>query len=176
MAVSCHHVAVDGTSGIRPARLDDARGLADAWVEFGREYAAIDSDRFRVPDRRGLVEWFESNLERERSDELSLIAERGGRIVGFLDAQIWHPADDADLQIMREPGETVLKIDALMVKANDRRAGLATKLMKAAEAWGRERGATRSVVISYAHSPTSVPFYEKGMGYARTTIGYGKQL
>jgi hypothetical protein len=31
-------------------------------------------------------------------------------------------------------------------------------------------------VVSYAHSPTSVPFYEDGMGYARKTIGFWKRL
>jgi hypothetical protein len=46
----------------------------------------------------------------------------------------------------------------------------------AAERWGRDRGATRAIVISYANSPSSVPFYEDRMGYERHTIGFLKPL
>ena len=77
---------------------------------------------------------------------------------------------------MREVAETVLKVDALMVIEDERRTGVGTALMEAMEAWAKERGASQVVVISYAHSPTSVPFYEEGMRYARKTIGFWKQL
>jgi hypothetical protein len=45
-----------------------------------------------------------------------------------------------------------------------------------AVAWGRERGASEVVVISYAFSPTSVPFHEEDIGYDRKTIGFRKSL
>jgi hypothetical protein len=48
--------------------------------------------------------------------------------------------------------------------------------MEAVETWGRYRGASQAVVISYAESPTSVPFYENGLGYGRKTIGFWKAL
>jgi GNAT superfamily N-acetyltransferase len=77
---------------------------------------------------------------------------------------------------MADASEKLLKIDALMVTSTAQRDGVGTALMEAAEAWGNTRGATQAVVISSAHSPTSVPFYEDRMGYARATIGFSKRL
>jgi GNAT superfamily N-acetyltransferase len=77
---------------------------------------------------------------------------------------------------MREGSETTLKIDAVMVSEGARRQRVGTALMEAAEDRGRKRGATRSVVISYAHGPTSVSFYEDRMSYTRKTIGFSKPL
>jgi hypothetical protein len=48
--------------------------------------------------------------------------------------------------------------------------------MRAAESWAKERGATRSFLNTYAHSPSAVPFYEQAMGYAPNITGYWKQL
>jgi hypothetical protein len=64
----------------------------------------------------------------------------------------------------------------LIVTEDGRRGGAGTELMRAVEAWGIERGAAEAFVISYAHSPTSVPFYEQRMGYERQTTGYWKPL
>ena len=162
---------------IREARIDDASSLAERLREWGRDYAEIDPEAFRVPDPEGLVAWFEERLGEARDDDvLWLIAEREQQLVGYIQAQVWRPSPDASRQIMRDASETLLKIDALMVTATARRNGIGGALMEAAEAWGHTRGATQAIVISSAHSPTSVPFYEDGMGYARTTIGFSKRL
>ena len=162
---------------IRAARVDDADGLADAWRAFGRYYADIDPQLFRVPEAEGLPAWFDSRLREDRGDDtLWLVAERDGRVVGFVQAQIWPPAEDADRHLMREVSEPILKVDSIMVMADERGAGIGTALMSAAETWGRERGATRAVVISYANSPSSIPFYEERMGYERHTVGFLKPL
>ena len=79
-------------------------------------------------------------------------------------------------ELMRDASETLLKVDAVMVTAAARRNGIGTALMEAAEAWGTMRGATQVIVISSAHSPMAVPFYEDRMGYARTTIAFSKRL
>lgn len=162
---------------IRAARVADGDSLADAWRAFGRYYADIDPDQFRVPDSEGLPAWFESRLGEDRGDDtLWLVAERARRVIGFVQAQIWPPAEDADRQLMREMAEPILKVDTIMVLEDERGTGVGTALMSAAETWGRERGATRAVVISYANSPSSVPFYEERMGYERHTIGFLKSL
>lgn len=166
-----------GEIQIRGAHVGDAANLADVWVEFGRYYAELDRTQFRIPDAEGLSGWFESRLNEGKDDDmLWLVAERDRKIVGFVEARIWPPAEDANRQLVREVDEPILKVDSIMVVEEARSEGVGTALMKAAEKWGHERGATRSVVISYAHSPTSVPFYEKRMGYERNTIGFSKQL
>jgi GNAT superfamily N-acetyltransferase len=162
---------------IRTARVSDAGDLAEAWQEFGRYYVEIDQDRFRLPQADGLSDWFESRLSEARGDDsLWLVAEKDGRVVGFVQAQIWPPAEDADRQLMRETAEPILKVDSIMVVERERRTGVGTALMRAAERWGRERGATRAVVISFANSPSSIPFYGERMGYTLHTVGYLKPL
>jgi GNAT superfamily N-acetyltransferase len=64
----------------------------------------------------------------------------------------------------------------LVVTGGERRKGIGKALMDAVERWARERGATVSFVVSYAHSPTSIPFHKEGMGYARKTVGFWKRL
>ena len=137
----------------------------------------MDPTAFRVPEPDGLARGFEEQLLCEPDDDaLWLVADRAEHLVGYIQAQLWRPSQGAERQIMRDASETVLKIDALFVIDGDRRAGVGAALMDAAEAWGKERGASRAVVISDAHSPTSVPFYEDRMRYERMTIGFSKSL
>ena len=162
---------------LRAATVADADALADAWIQFGRYYVDLDPDLFRIPDADGLPAWFESSLREDRGeDALWLVAERGDRVVGFVQARIWPPADDAAQQLMQEVTEPILKIDSIMVLGDERGTGVGTALMEASERWGRKHGATRSVVISYADSPSSMPFYEERMGYRRHTVGFLKPL
>jgi GNAT superfamily N-acetyltransferase len=166
-----------GDLHIRAAHVDDATNLAEVWIQFGRYYVELDPAEFRVPEAEGLPDWFRSRLDDDRSDDsLWLVAERDLEVVGFIEAQVWRPAEDAGRQLMREGAEPILKVDTIMVVDEARGEGVGTTLMNAAETWGRERGATRAVVISYAHSPSSVPFYEDRMGYRRNTIGFLKHL
>lgn len=162
---------------VRPVRQQDAASLTELWIEFGRYYAELDPIQFQVPADDCLADWFRRRLsDPGGADALWLIAERGQRVVGAIQAQIWRPSEDAEHQIVREVGHVVLKIDSIVVTGSERRGGIGRALMDAAEDWGRERGASEAVVISYAFSPTSVPFYEEGVGYDRKTIGFWKSL
>lgn len=162
---------------IRAANVRDAVGLAHAWKEFGRYYAEIDATEFRVPDDEGLPEWFESRLRSDEGEDASwLVADHGGEVIGFIQAEIWRPAEDADRQLMREVAEPILKVNSLMVLEDERGAGVGTTLMRAAEAWGEERGATCAIVIASLSSPAVVGFYENRMRYDRKTVGFRKEL
>lgn len=176
-AGSWHHVSVLPDIEIRAARPGDALGLADAWGAFGRDYAALDPGQFVVPDAEGLASWFEARLGRELGDDATwLVAERDDRVIGFVQAQIWRPAEDADRQLMREMTEPILKIDSLMVLEEARRSGLGERLMRTVERWGQERGATRAVVIASVASAPAIAFYEERMEYERRTIRFSKPL
>ena len=65
---------------------------------------------------------------------------------------------------------------AVMVTEHDRRMGLGKALMHAVEEWGRQRGTSQAILFSYAHSPSSVPYYRDGMAYRANTIGFRKPL
>jgi GNAT superfamily N-acetyltransferase len=51
-----------------------------------------------------------------------------------------------------------------------------TRLVEAAEEWGRRRGATIAFLDTWVDSPSSVPFWEEGMVYARRSIIFTKRL
>jgi len=48
--------------------------------------------------------------------------------------------------------------------------------MVAAETWAREQGVAFVSLDTYVHSPTSMPFYENRMGYARRAVIFRKEL
>jgi GNAT superfamily N-acetyltransferase len=162
---------------IRPAGREDAAQLADLWIEFGMYYEAIDPIQFQIPSSDGLVGWTEEMIARERTDdETWLVAEQDDRVIGYVQAQVLRPEEGAARHILRTTRVATVKIDSLIVTDDARRVGVGTELMRAVEAWGLERGATEAFVISYAHSPTSVPFYEQRMGYKQQTTGYWRPL
>jgi GNAT superfamily N-acetyltransferase len=162
---------------IREADPEDAEGLARLWIELGRYYENIDPVQFRAPEEKGLATWMGTRVEEGRTDQaIWLVAESHGHLVGSVHAQIWPPSEDAIRELIRDEGEFVLRVDALVVTERERRKGIGKALMDAVEEWAKERGASVAFVVSYAHSPTSVPFYEDGMGYSRKTLGFWKRL
>jgi GNAT superfamily N-acetyltransferase len=162
---------------VRPARPGDAADLAGNWMEVARHFVGLDADAFQVPAVDGLVEWFEELLRRPRSeDAVWLVAEVDGRVVGDVAGRLEPAAEDAARQVLRDLGRVRLCVDALGVGEAYRRRGVGARLMHAVEAWGRDRGAVRSVLTTYHASPLSVPFYEQRMGYARRSIVFEKRL
>jgi DNA integrity scanning protein DisA with diadenylate cyclase activity len=56
------------------------------------------------------------------------------------------------------------------------RSGNRNCLTRAVEEWGRERGATRAIVIASLRSSAAIGFYENRMSYERKTVGFYKRL
>jgi GNAT superfamily N-acetyltransferase len=161
---------------VRRARPGDAADLARNWIDVARHFAELDADAFQVPAADGLVAWFEELLRRPRSaDEVWLVAEVDGRVVGDVSAHLEQPADDADRQSLRDLGRVRLYVTALGVEQAYRRHGVGARLMAAVEEWGRAKGAVRAVLTTYHASPLSVPFYEQ-RGYRRRSIVFEKRL
>jgi GNAT superfamily N-acetyltransferase len=162
---------------IRLAHVSDAADLARSWIETAQHYVELDPEAFRVPSADGLVEFFEASLNRPRSeDSVWLVAEADGQVVGDVSARLERPAEDAERQVLRYLGEVRVYVDALSVVHAYRRRGAGTRLMGAIERWARERGAVCAMLDTYAASPLSVPFYERGMGYRRRSIVFEKRL
>jgi GNAT superfamily N-acetyltransferase len=162
---------------IRPARPGDGIDLARGWLDGCRYYAALDPERFQVPDDDGLAEWFEEMLARPASnDEVWLVAEVDGVVVGNVSAELHGPIDTAARQLLRFLSETRLFVSALGVEETYQRRGVATRLMEAVEQWGRQRGAVLVSLDTWIHSRLSVPFYEQRMGYRRASIVFEKRL
>jgi GNAT superfamily N-acetyltransferase len=99
-----------------------------------------------------------------------------GEPAAVLGARILAPDDDASHQIQRDAGSTRLRIEYLVTAAAHRRRGLATQLVEAAEAWGRDRGATVAETWTYHRSPMSLPFWERRVGYGERSVNLRKPL
>ena len=105
-----------------------------------------------------------------------LVAEVDGQVVGDVSAHLERPVEDAERQLLSYLGEVRIYVDALGVVQAHRRRGVGMRLMQAIERWARERGAVCAMLDTYAASPLSVPFYERGMSYRRRSIVFEKRL
>ena len=157
---------------VRPPRAGDGAGMARCWIDAGRHYIDVDQTRFQVPEEPGLEQWFEASLARASDDRAVFVAEVAGELVGFCGAHFEPPATEPWRQLQRDLGRGRVFVDALAVREAQRGGGVGTALMRAAETWGRARGASILFVDSFADGPTSTPFYERRMGYQRRSIRF----
>jgi GNAT superfamily N-acetyltransferase len=160
---------------VRDAEPGDGEGIAEVWASVGAYYAELDPEHFQVPRVEGLAQGFEEVLGHRAEDELHLVAELGGSLVGCLFARLEPPEPDAASQFVREHGLTRLAVDTVIVHRKAWRRGVGRALVEAGEQWARDRGAIVVRLDTYAESPVSVPFYE-GMGYRRRSIVFQKRL
>jgi GNAT superfamily N-acetyltransferase len=109
------------------------------------------------------------------STTLHLVAEVEGQVVGVLVARLLPPEVPAKRDITPERGAT-LRIEFLATAAASRRQGVGTRLVEAAEAWGREAGATVAETTTYQGSPLSVSFWGERMSYEELSVNLRKPL
>ncbi len=99
-------------------------------------------------------------------DIRALVAERDGEVLGFIGLMVF-PAFHRD--------GLHAYITALVVDAALRGSGAGGALLKAGEAWFKERGATRVNLTTALHREDAHRFYER-QGYELTGKRYGKAL
>jgi GNAT superfamily N-acetyltransferase len=162
---------------IRDARPGDGAGLARIWLENAAYYVERFPEDFRMPDKDGLVEWLEGLVAHERSeDTLWLVAEIDDEVAGYVFAVLNPPDNDARFQMLPSREVTRLWIEALGTATAHQRRGVATRLVEAAEEWGRSRGAVVGGAETYLESEVSVPFWEQRMRYRRRSARFTKRL
>jgi ribosomal protein S18 acetylase RimI-like enzyme len=162
---------------IREYRDGDAAGIVQISRENSRFYVRIAPEHFKTPDEDGLVEFIANDGQwRDAPENLALVAEVDGEVAGYLEASVQPPLDSARWQAQRDLGETRLAINFVGTADAYKRKGVATRLVEAAEAWGRSKGATIAICDTYVESPLSVPFWERRMGYERRAIIFRKPL
>ena len=140
---------------VREAQPADAEALARLHADVARYY-----------DERG-PHYFDEG-------QLRLVAEVEGEVVGALTARLLEPVTvggDAT-----GDAEKRLRIDYLATAAASRRAGIGTRLVQAAESWGRRVGATIAETTAFRGSALSIPFWEDRMGYEELPMSLEKRL
>lgn len=162
---------------VRECRTGDANGIARIGRENGAYYASLAPEYFKQPDDEGFAEFIEGDGEwRDEPTNLALVAEIGGEVAGYLEASVQPPLDSARWQGQRDLAEVRLSINYVGTADAFKRMGVATRLVEAAEEWGRSQGATVAICDTYIDSPLSMPFWEERMGYARRAVVFRKRL
>jgi GNAT superfamily N-acetyltransferase len=167
---------MDGEAiNVRAAVPGDAEALELVHADVARYYAQAAPHYFKVAVLSG-GGTDHTDVSSEEDAKLRLVAERDGEIVGALAARLIAPVQRGRHAAEGELGEIRLRIDYLATAAGRRRTGIGTRLVRAAEAWGRESGATIAETITSQDSPLSVPFWEDRMGYEETPTSLERRL
>lgn len=132
---------------VRPVQPGDDAALARLHADARTDYAALSPAELR---------------HRDGAEVLRLVADVDGELAGALVA---HMVADREL-------ETLLRIDSLVTADAHRGRGYAAQLVEAAEAWGRERGAT----LAEAWTHDRVPFWKGRLAYAERSVNLRKPL
>jgi len=160
---------------VRPAEPGDGAAIVPLGRDSAGYYRELAPGDFRFPDEDGQAEWLDSFLPADREREIALVGEIDGQVVGYLEARLEEPLDSARYQRNPDLAERRLFINALLTARSHWRRGVGSALVAAAEAWGRERGATVALMDTYAESPVSVPFWQ-GRGYRTRNLIMRKRL
>jgi GNAT superfamily N-acetyltransferase len=162
---------------VREYREGDGAAIVQISRENARYYAELAPEYFKVPDEDGFIELVENDgTWRDAPENLSLVAEVDGQVAGYLEAAVQPPLRTARWQAQRDLGKTRLAINVVWTADAFKRKGVATRLVEAAETWGRSHGAAVVICDTYIDSPLSVPFWEERMGYERRALIFRKPL
>lgn len=161
---------------VRRATPRDAEALVRIHADASAYYAELEPALFQAPDLDGYAELVERDLAEAGDTTLDLVAEVGGEVVATLYARLLAPQEGAQYAYPRDVTRTRLDIAYLATSAQHRRSGAGRALVEAAEAWGREHGATVSEASTYHRSSLSIPFWTLGAGYAPRSIVFRKEL
>jgi GNAT superfamily N-acetyltransferase len=161
---------------VRQARPDDGDALSRIHAEVARYYVGLAPKYFQLPELRGFGQEFDGVSQSTEGRALRLVAEADGEVVGALAARLLRPDQEATRKITSDAEALHLRIDYLATTAARRRQGVGTLLVEAAEAWGRQAGATIAETSACDNSPLSVPFWEDRMGYDDRSVGPRKPL
>lgn len=128
---------------IRSASLADSRAISSLTVQLG--YRASGSE---ISERLEIL--------LNRPDCFIAVAEAAGVVVGWV---------AAEHRTLLESGPRV-EIVGLVVAKRQRRSGIGSALVAAAEQWQKERGVSTIFLRSNIARPESHPFFER-LGYSR---------
>jgi GNAT superfamily N-acetyltransferase len=139
---------VPETTRIRPVRDSDSDGLIELLGTIWRSYPGIIFDvEAELPELKALATAY------ERAGGAGWVAERGGWIVGCVGVAPSRTSGNWE----------ILK---LYVAADQRRQGIARKLMDLAEGWARSRGA-RAIELWTDTRFTEAHAFYRALGYAQ---------
>lgn len=151
---------------IRAAVAADSDGIARIFLESAEHHASLDSELYFVPDFETIAARYREGRQHpaeERADSITLVAELGGEIVGFIDARLYPPTDAMHRQMI------YCLVSEIAVSRERQSHGIGRQLLQAAEDWGRRQGAEFAVLEYHAANASAGAFYRR-MHYRLASI------
>jgi ribosomal protein S18 acetylase RimI-like enzyme len=145
---------------IRPATSADADGITRIYLESAEYHAGLDPERYSIPEAETIAARFREGRQHP-ADALgvTLVADVGGEIVGFVDVRLdWSP-DPMHREI------TYCHVVEIAVSTRRQGEGVGARLLEAAEDWGRAQGADFASLEYLAANTRAADFYQRRMGY-----------
>jgi GNAT superfamily N-acetyltransferase len=154
---------------IRRAEPRDASALGALGAMLMRTHYAFDPQRFLAAGdhaERGYASFLRSQLEDD--DTVVLVAERDGRIVGYVYAGL----EPMSWKELRAPAGFIHDV---MVEDDEQSAGAGSALIDAAIAWLRNRGAPRVMLWTAERNDGAQRLFLR-LGFRRTMIEMTREL
>ena len=154
---------------IRRAEPRDASALGALGAMLMRTHYAFDPQRFLAAGdhaERGYASFLRSQLEDD--DTVVLVAERDGRIVGYVYAGL----EPMSWKELRGPAGFIHDV---MVEDDEQSAGAGSALIDAAIAWLRDRGAPRVMLWTAERNDGAQRLFLR-LGFRRTMIEMTREL
>ena len=157
---------------IRPAVPGDADGIARTFLESAAHHAGLDPERYSVPALDLIAARYREGRQHppHEGEDVTLVAELDGEIVGFLDARLEQSPDPMHREM------TYCHIAEIAVSDPHQNRGIGAQLLEAAEAWGRQHGAAFASLEYHTANTRAGSFYQERMGYRLAAMTAIKRL
>jgi len=158
---------------IRLAVSADADGIAETFLESAEHHARLDPQRYSVPEFDMIAARYREGRQHPTGaggTAITLVAELGGQVAGFVDARLEQSPDPMHRQI------TYCHISEIAVRSRHQNHGIGGRLLRAAEDWGRLQRAEFASLEYLAVNTRTAAFYRQRMSYQEASITAIKRL
>ena len=147
---------------IRPAVAEDAEAITRTYMESAEHHAGLDPGRYWIPDAESIRTRYRDGAQHsaDEGEGITLVAERIGEVVGFVDVRLESSPDPMHRDLL------YCHIAEIAVSRRTQSQGIGERLLRAAEDWGREKGAELSRLEYLAANTRAAAFYQERMGYS----------
>lgn len=157
---------------IRPAVSEDAEGIVAIYMQSADYHAALDPERYWIPDAKTILARYRDGQQHSSlgsAKATTLVAELSGEIVGFVDARLTSSPDPMHRDMI------YCHLVEIAISRPRQGHGIGTRLLRAAENWGRLQGATLASLEYLATNKAAKAFYGRS-GYDVGSIFAIKRL
>ncbi len=157
---------------IRPAVSEDAGGITRTYLESADYHARLDPERYWTPARDAILARYREGRQHPPDgggEAITLVAELGGEVVGFIDARLTHSFDPMHRDMI------YCHVVEIAVGSRQQGQGIGGRLLRAVEDWGREQGAELASLEYLAANMRAASFYQR-TGYRVAAITAIKRL